>query len=70
MDYDHLYEFIVEDLSGVRKRIVHDYVDSCDTYASQFRIGELPLDVGDDFVFHYDFGRDVMIDIKLEAVSE
>jgi len=72
-DNDHLFEFSYTDEFGVRRTInyspsfVEVYADP--PYADEVRVGDVPLDIGQQMVFWFDFGDDWKFDVFLEAVE-
>ena len=70
LDSDHLYEFICKDIdSGGKLRIVHDYMKEEPYRVSSFSFGELPLNIGEEMIFHHDFGDDIRIKVILDGIK-
>jgi len=65
-DHDHLYEFLLRDPTWRQVSLAHYYMDE-GPYADEVVIGALPLEVGEELVFHYDFGDDWRFLLRLEA---
>ena len=65
---DHLYEFTFKGTHGKTVRVMHPEYSDGEFFANEFDVGYLPLQVGDTFVFHFDFGDDWMFKIKVEKI--
>jgi len=67
-DYDHLYHFEYENPFGAIERINHDFIDE-GPWASDVRVGDVPLRVGQKMTYLYDFGDHWEFDVTLEQVD-
>jgi hypothetical protein len=67
-DNDHLYQFICQDRFGKPMYVNHDYLEE-PPFTSEFKVGELPLDVGGKMIFHFDFGDNWEFDMILEEIN-
>lgn len=67
-DSDHLYHFEYENPWGAIERINHDFIDE-GPWASDVRVGDVPLRVGQKISFLYDFGDNWEFDVTLEQVE-
>ncbi|MBI4851545.1 MAG: plasmid pRiA4b ORF-3 family protein [Acidobacteria bacterium] len=67
-DYDHLYRFIYKDRFGRTININHPYTEE-DPLASEVKIGELSLKLGQTMIYNYDFGDDWEFGVLLEAIE-
>ncbi|MBA3530672.1 MAG: plasmid pRiA4b ORF-3 family protein [Ardenticatenales bacterium] len=68
-DHDHLYQFSYQDRFGAEQVANHPYMEE-DPWASEVRVGDLPLRVGQALHYRYDFGDNWEMDLTLEAVEE
>jgi len=69
-DDDHLYAFELKDRSGALLEINHPYMDEFESpSAAGFRIGRLPIDIGDSMTFLYDFGDHWKFNVTLERID-
>lgn len=64
---DHLYLFSYKNRMGVERRIYHDYCQES-PFASETRVGELPLLPGQAMTFLFDFGDNWEFKVELESV--
>lgn len=67
-DYDHLYRFIYKDRFGRTMNINHPYTEE-DPLASEVKIGELSLKLGETMIYNYDFGDNWEFGVLLEAIE-
>ncbi len=67
-DSDHLYHFEYENPFGAIERINHDFIDE-GPWASDVRVGDVPLRVGQKMTYLYDFGDNWEFDVTLEQVD-
>jgi hypothetical protein len=67
-DLDHLYCFIFEDRYGLPQHINHPFMEE-PPYASQVRIGDLPLQPGEVMTLLYDFGDEWEFAMVLERID-
>lgn len=67
-DYDHLYRFIYKDRFGRTMNINHPYTEE-DPLASEVKIGELSLNLGETMIYNYDFGDNWEFGVLLEAIE-
>jgi len=67
-DYDHLYYFQHENPFGALERVNHPYMDE-GPWASDVRVGDLLLRVGQKMTYLYDFGDNWEFDVTLEEVD-
>ena len=67
-DDDHLYQFTLKDRLGVTARVDHPYAEE-ELSADQICIGALPLRVGQQMRFLYDFGDNWEFDVTLERID-
>lgn len=68
-DDDHLYEFIYQGRYGKTVRVLHPEMDE-DPCTAEIQVGSLPLDVGQEMEFHFDFGDDWRFSVILEEIDE
>jgi len=68
-DGDHLYQFSFRNRLGVSERINHPYMDE-GPWTDEYRIGDLPLTVGQSMTFLFDFGDNWEFDLLLEKIDE
>ena len=66
---DHLYFFIYEDRFGHIVKINHPYMEDEPILATEFLIGDLPIPIGDDMFFHFDFGDNWQFCVTLENIE-
>ena len=67
-DHDHLYQFSYRDPFGGRQVINHPYMDE-GPWASETRVGDVPLPVGQAMTYLFDFGDSWEFEITLEQVD-
>ena len=67
-DFDHLYAFAYRDRTGVEVTVDDERCADENLPADEVLVGELPLQAGDKFDFHYDFGDDWWFTIKAEEL--
>jgi len=67
-DSDHLYHFEYENPFGAIERINHDFIDE-GPWASDVRVGDVPLRVGQKMTYLYDFGDNWEFEVTLEQVD-
>jgi hypothetical protein len=67
-DSDHLYHFEYENPLGAIERINHDFIDE-GPWASDVRVGDVPLRVGQKMTYLYDFGDNWEFEVTLEQVD-
>ncbi|MBS3919560.1 MAG: plasmid pRiA4b ORF-3 family protein [Deltaproteobacteria bacterium] len=67
-DSDHLYHFEYENPWGAIERINHDFIDE-GPWASDVRVGDVPLRVGQKMTYLYDFGDNWEFEVTLEQVD-
>jgi hypothetical protein len=67
-DYDHLYQFSYRNRFGVETHANHPYMDD-GPWASEVRVGDVPLQEGQSMTYLYDFGDQWKFDIALERVD-
>lgn len=67
-DNDHLYCFIYKDRFGRTININHPYMDD-EPFASEVKIRELPLNLGETMIYNYDFGDNWEFGVLLEAIE-
>ena len=67
-DSDHLYHFEYENPFGAIERINHDFIDE-GPWASDVRVGDAPLRVGQKMTYLYDFGDNWEFEVTLEQVD-
>ncbi len=68
-DNEHLYQFELRDSKGCRIEIVGPHINDATCFAEEFRVGDVPILVGDSMIFHYDFREDWQFQITLESVD-
>lgn len=66
---DHLYRFICRNRVGRIFNINHPYIEDEPPFTNKFRVGELPLQVGETMIFNFDFGDDWEFAVLLEAIN-
>lgn len=70
-DQDHLYEFKYKNRCGITQRIVHPYIEDHDGMTTDDAyVGDLPLQVGAEIIFHFDFGDDWLFKILVEEIED
>jgi hypothetical protein len=67
-DHDHLYYFAFETRQGTIRRYNHPYMDE-GPWASEVRLGDLPLRLGQTLEFLYDFGDQWEFAVNLERIT-
>jgi hypothetical protein len=67
-DYDHLYEFSYRNRFGAEAHVNHPYMDD-GPWASDVRIGDVPLPEGQSMAYLYDFGDQWEFEVTLERVD-
>lgn len=65
---DHLYRYELCDSTGTEIDIVGPYIREGTYFGDEMRVGELPLQVGEAMVFHFDFGANWRFIVTFEAV--
>jgi hypothetical protein len=65
---DHLYQFICEDRLGTPMYLNHYYLEE-PPFTNEFKVGQLPLEVGGKMIFHFDFGDDWEFNMILEGIN-
>jgi len=68
-DKDHLYQFICKDRFGTILTISHPYMEDSPPWTDDYRVGELPLQVGETMTFRFDFGDNWQFNILLEEIN-
>ena len=66
--HDHLYQFSYRDRFGAFEHVNHPYMDD-GPWADDVKIGDLPLDVGQEMTYRYDFGDQWEFDVTLERID-
>jgi hypothetical protein len=66
--YDHLYQFSYRNRFGVGTHVNHPYMDD-GPWASEVRVGDVPLQEGQSMTYLYDFGDQWEFDVTLERVD-
>jgi hypothetical protein len=67
-DHDHLYQFSYRNRFGVETHANHPYMDN-GLWASEVRVGDVPLQDGQSMTYLYDFGDRWKFDVTLERVD-
>ena len=67
-DGDHLYCFHLRARDGTRLKIAHPHCDD-ELFTDEVPVGGAPIEVGEEFVFQYDFGADWRFTVKLERID-
>lgn len=67
-DHDHLYEFIYLNRFGGEDTVKHPYLEE-PPFATEVRVGDLPLRPGETMIYHYDFGDDWRFAITVECIE-
>ena len=67
-DYDHLYQFSYRNRFGVETHANHPYMDD-GPWASEVRVGDVPLQEGQSMVYLYDFGDRWEFEVTLERID-
>jgi hypothetical protein len=67
-DYDHLYAFSYQGRLGTMEAAYHPYMDD-GPWASEVRVGDVPLAVGQTMTYRYDYGDNWLFDVALERVD-
>lgn len=67
-DDEHLYSIAYRDRFGTTGCIQHPFMDQ-GPWASDVRIGELPIERGQSLTLTYDFGDNWQFDVKLESIE-
>lgn len=68
-DDDHLHDFSFRNRRGLIERVNHPYMDE-GPWTNDYRIGDLPLTVGQSMTFLFDFGDSWKFDLSLEKIDE
>jgi hypothetical protein len=68
-DDDHLHEFSFRNRRGLIERVNHPYMDE-GPWTDEYRVGDLPLAVGQSMTFLFDFGDSWGFDLLLEKIDE
>lgn len=68
-DEDHLYQFSYRNRFGTLEQIYHGYLEDEPLLASDVRVGDLSLSVGQNMTFLFDFGDNWEFDLLLEATD-
>jgi len=66
--YDHLYQFSYRNRFGVETHANHPYMDE-GPWASEVRVGDVPLQEGQSMTYLYDFGDQWEFEVTLEHVE-
>jgi hypothetical protein len=66
--HDHLYRFSYRNRFGVETLANHPYMDD-GPWASEVRVGDVPLQEGQSMTYLYDFGDQWEFDVALERVD-
>ena len=69
-DNEHMYQFELRDPKGNGIQIVGPNIKDAEYFADEFRVGDVPLVVGDSMILHYDFRDDWLFKVNLESVDE
>ena len=67
-DYDHLYRFSYRNQFGMKTHANHPYMDD-GPWASEVRVGDVPLPEGQSMTYLFDFGDQWKFDVALERVD-
>lgn len=67
-DYDHLYEFLYTDRFGIQCGIYHPALEEY-PFTDETAIQEVPLRLGMNLIFHYDFGDSWKFKVLLEEIG-
>ena len=65
---DHLYEFLLKDVSGATITVNHPHFHNEDPRHG-FADRQASLNAGDTFIFHYDFGDDWLFEVLVERID-
>ncbi len=68
-DTSHLYLFSYQDRTGRTVEAFHDEMESVDLWASDVAIGDLPLNIGQEMLFVFDFGDNWRFSVTLEGIA-
>lgn len=66
---DHLYSFTFQDRFGRYTEVCHPYDDSSDLVVDEFRVGDIPLQVGMRIHLLFDYGANWEFNILVERVN-
>lgn len=66
--YDHLYQFSYPNRFGAKTHANHPYMDD-GPWASEVRVGDVPLQEGQSMTYLYDFGDRWEFEVTLERVD-
>ena len=66
--YDHLYQFSYRNRFGVEAHVNHPYMDD-GPWASEVRVGDVPLQERQSMTYLYDFGDQWGFEVTLEHVE-
>jgi hypothetical protein len=66
--HDHLYQFSYRDRFGALQHVYHSYMDD-GPWADDVRIGDLPLEEGQEMTYLYDFGDQWEFSVTLERID-
>ena len=69
-DREHMYQFELRDTAGRSIVIAGPHLDDANYFAEELRVGDVPLQIGDSMIFHYDFSYDWRFKVTLESVDE
>ncbi|MEM8639946.1 MAG: plasmid pRiA4b ORF-3 family protein [Cyanobacteria bacterium P01_G01_bin.54] len=67
-DNDHLHEFTYRDPSGRTRSVMHPMADG-DRFTDEVTLGSLPLEVGSQMKYVFDFGDWWEFEIQVEAIE-
>lgn len=67
-DDDHLYRFVCTNRLGAQIEYNHPFMDE-PPFASEVRIGDLPLSVGESMLYNFDFGDNWEFTVVLERID-
>jgi hypothetical protein len=67
-DTDHLYQFSYRNRYGFQQNVEHPYMDD-GPFTSEVLVGDLPLRVGQNMTYIFDFGDWWTFDVTLEKVD-
>lgn len=68
-DRDHLYRFTYKNRFGVEAQVNHPYIKE-DSSTNETRIGDLPIQTGEQMIFLFDFGDNWEFDVEMERIDK
>jgi hypothetical protein len=66
-DEDHLYRFELQSAWRLKRYLNHEFMED-KPYAAEIAVGEVGLEIGDRFVFRFDFGDNWEFEIEVRDI--